>query len=101
MPIIFASILSWIAEKFGTFAAKRAYKLAAAAAFAVGMVASLGALIALVTVVPSPPAAITAVMGYLMPSDWGAQLSIIVGARAYSLVWYTWREGFKIALNGG
>lgn len=99
MPLFFGSILAWFAEKFGTFAARKAYKLAAAAVFVAGMVASLAALLALVTVVPSPPAAVSAALGYVMPSDWASQLTIILGARAYSIVWYTWREGFKIAIN--
>jgi len=99
MPLFLAAALTWIAERFGTFAAVRAYKLAAAGVFVAGLVAGLAALVALVSVVPSPPSVVTDVLGYVMPSDWAAQLSIIVAARAYSIVWYSWREGYKIAVS--
>jgi hypothetical protein len=99
MPLIFLPLIAWFVEQFGSFAAKKAYKLAAALVFIAGMVASVAALVALVSIVPSPPASISATLGYLMPADWASQLAIIVSARAYSLVWYSWREAFKIAVN--
>lgn len=98
-PLVFAGIAAWGAEKFGTFAAKKAYNFAAAGVFVAGMVASVAGLVALVTVIPSPPQAISDALGYVAPADWGAQLALIVAARAYSLVWFTWREGYKIAVR--
>lgn len=99
MPVFLAPALVWLAQKFGTWATERAWKAAAGVAFVGAWFVALGAIVAAVTLIPSPPASVVAALVIVAPSDWASQLAVVVAARVAGLAWSTFRQAYVIATS--
>lgn len=96
LPFFFVPIGTWIVTKFGSVALERSFKLAAAV-FYIGLFAiALAAIAGFMTVISVPPVMSTA-FSILAPSDWAAQLGVVVAARGTSLAWHAFRQAFFIS----
>lgn len=95
-PAFLVGIVGWLAERLTS----RSFKLAAASFYVVSIVSVLGGIFALMGLVGGAvPAIVVQAMSILAPSDWIAQVGVVLAAKTTEMVYQIFFRAYRLALS--
>lgn len=96
VPSFLVGLVTWLAERLTS----RSFKLAAAAFYVSSLVIVLGSVFGLLGLIGGVmPAPVNAALSILAPSDWIAQVAVVVSAKSAEIIYSVFFRAYRLALS--
>lgn len=95
-PAFLVPIVAWLAERLTS----RSFKLAAAVFYVASVGVVLAAVFGLLGLIGGAmPPSVTQALSILAPSDWMAQVAVVISAKSLEMVYSVFFRAYRLALS--
>jgi uncharacterized membrane protein len=95
-PAFLVGIIGWLADRLTS----RTFKIAAAAFYTASVVAVLGSVFGLLSLIGAVmPAPVSQALSVLAPSDWIAQVSVVLSAKTLEMGYSVFFRAYRMAMQ--